>query len=140
MNVLVSILAALALIQTGAGVCPEGHNHAHAGLAAAGGVAHTAHSVTDSTDMHSMGHDHHAMMSQADIAPCQDDEVGNAEPVADLAGCCDGGACPDCTALTGITGGSSANLAGGYVSIYQQAPPESLIAVRFKFDPPPPKV
>lgn len=123
MNRLLSLLAVLALLVAGAGVCPAAH-----GLSADGDMAGTmAHAVADDTE-----------------TPCHGETAGGEktkpQPDAGPHPCCDGGAaCGDCALLTVVLAEPAAEPGGPEPGQPRAFSPASAPDLIFVFDPPPPR-
>ncbi|MEQ8404535.1 MAG: hypothetical protein RKE49_05510 [Oceanicaulis sp.] len=125
MNWFLSVLAGLALLVAGAGVCPSAHGlEAHAAMA--GAPSQPAPGVHDMDE------------------PChgEDSETADTEPrpAGDTAACCDGGAaCGDCALLTVTLADPAAEPGAPALGHLRAFRPDAAPTLVFAFDPPPPR-
>lgn len=125
MNRLLTILAVLALIAAGAGVCPSAH-------------AAEAHGVAAGTPGHAMPGVHQT------VEPCNGGgDVGaetEPQPADALGPCCDGGAaCADCALLTVVLADPAAEPGAAPPVLLRAFTPATVPALTITFEPPPPK-
>ena len=139
MKWLAALLAALAVIQAGVGVCAS---PAHA----AGPDAMADHAVADQSDQacHETARAHHGVNRHAgaSYAPSPHDVAATAH--GDHHGeasmdCCEAGGCADCALVTGVLGGGAAADPSMAPLITTMRAPEAPLGRLLSHDPPPPR-